>query len=114
MLSGRLQRVILSLVAISLAACSKQNADDHFRKANDYVSQSLVKEAVIEYRSAIQIEPRRGDIRLKLADALMLVPDTAAALREYVRAADLLPSDPSAQIKAGSLLLLAGAFEDAK
>ena len=34
--------------------------------------------------------------------------------REYVRAADLLPADVNAQVKAGGLLLRAGQFEDAK
>src|SRR5207249_3059780 len=59
-------------------------------------------------------DPKRADIRLKLADTYMLLADSAAALPEYVRAADLLPNDSSAQLKAGALLLMARAFDDAK
>jgi len=105
----------VALLALALAAgCSKQSADEHFRKGNDYLQRSQLKEAVVEYRSAVQVEPKRGDIRLKLADTLMLQYDGAGALKEYVRAADLLQDDAVAQIKAGSMLLAAGAFEDAK
>jgi tetratricopeptide (TPR) repeat protein len=108
------QRLIVIVLLAGIPACSKESADDHARRGNDFVSQELLKEAVVEYRAALQIDPQRGDVRMRLADTLMLLSDTAAALKEYVRAADVLPNDASAQIKAGTLLLMAGAFEDAK
>ena len=103
----------VSLVALTLA-CNKQTADDHLLKANAYVEQARFREAVIEYRSALQIDPKRGDIRLKLADVYMRLGELRGALGESVRAADLLPKDVSAQLRAGNLLLRAGSFEDAK
>ena len=74
----------------------------------------MLQEAIIEYRNAIRIDPQRGDVRLKLADAHLENRNATGALREYVRAADLLPGDKTAQLKAGAILLMAGAFEDAK
>ena len=109
MVSGTSRLAILGVVSAFLflaAACSQENADEHFRKGNDYLSQSLPKEAIVEFRTALQVDPGRGDVRLKLADTFMLVSDTAAALKEYVRAADQLPNDSSAQLKAGALLLM--------
>jgi len=53
-------------------------------------------------------------VRLKLGDAYVSVGDLRNALREYVRAADLLPDSADAHLKAGRLLLLARQFEDAK
>src|SRR5205823_1799944 len=50
----------------------------------------------------------------KLGDSYIAVNDPRNAMREYVRAADLLPDDVSAHVKAGQLLLLARQFEDAK
>ncbi len=38
----------------------------------------------------------------------------AAAYREFIRAADLLPQNNDAQIKAATFLMLAGQFEDAR
>ena len=96
------------------AACSRATADEHLQRADNFRQQDLLQEAIIEYRSALLIDPQRGDIRLKLADAHLENRNSSGALREYVRAADLLPADKTAQLKAGSLLLMAGAFEDAQ
>src|SRR5262249_48931660 len=79
-----------------------------------YFDQGHYPEAVIEYRSGIQLDARRGDIRMKLADAYLKEKDPSNALREYVRAADLLPSSVDAQLKAGQLLLVAHAFPEAR
>jgi len=97
-----------------LAACSGPSADEHLAKGNDYFEKSLLKEAIVEYRAAVQADGMRGDIRLKLAEAYAKNGDLPGAKREYVRAADLLPNNVTAQVKAGQLLLLSEAFEDAQ
>ena len=51
--------------------------------------------------------------RLMLAEAFQAVGDFPGALRESVRAADLLPDNLSAQLLAGNQLLLAQSFQDA-
>ena len=53
-------------------------------------------------------------MRLLLGDAYLRVKDGTNALREYIRAADLLPDSLDAQLKAGGMLLLARSFEDAR
>jgi tetratricopeptide (TPR) repeat protein len=107
---------LLGVLACLLAAasCSKPSADSHVARGDEFMKQGMRQEAVIEYRNAMQIDPQRGDVRLKLAEIYFGNRDFGPALREYVRAADLLPQDASAQVKAGGLLLLAGAFEDAQ
>ena len=45
----------------------------------------------MQYRNALQQDPRFGEARLKLADAYVQAGDPQSAYREYVRAADLLP-----------------------
>jgi tetratricopeptide (TPR) repeat protein len=99
---------------VVVCGCSRPSADEHVSKGDTYASQSMLREASIEYRSALQIDPNRGDVRLKLADVFMKLREPQSALGEYVRAADLRPDDATAQIKAGNLLLVAGRFEDAK
>lgn len=103
------------LIALPVAvSCGKPTADELARKAQTYADQSQWPEAVLEYRLAVQTDPKRGDLRRKLADSLMQTRDRANALREYVRAADLLPNDVVTQLQAGDALLLSGAAQDAK
>jgi tetratricopeptide (TPR) repeat protein len=112
------RRALRSLAGLALlaatAACSSPTADDHLARADQFRANGQAAEAVIEYRTALQIDPQRGDIRVKLAEVYLEQRNPAGALREYVRAADLLTGDVETQLKAGSLLLLAGAYDDAK
>jgi tetratricopeptide (TPR) repeat protein len=101
-------------VLLLATSCSKPTADDHLKKATDYAAQSRMDEAILEYRLALEVDPKRGDIHTKLADAYMEKRDLANAYREYIRAADTLPNDDAAQVKAGNFLLLGKNFEDAK
>jgi tetratricopeptide (TPR) repeat protein len=96
------------------AACHRSSAADHLRQGMKFVEAKQDKEAIVEFRLAVQADPRFGDARMKLADAYLRVGDAPGALREYVRAADLLPKNIDAQIKAGQLLLVARAFDDAR
>lgn len=104
----------VALVAISTACSSKASVEEVVAKGNEYFAQDKIAEAIVQYRLAIQADPNRGDVRLKLAEAYLRRREGSAALRESVAAADLMPEDGAAQLGAGNLLLVAGAFEDAK
>ena len=78
-----------------------------------YLAQSKYPEAAIEFRNAVQIDPRSGEARLRLAESLFRTGDLSNALSEYVRAADLLETDAEVQVKAGEYLLAAGSFNEA-
>src|ERR1043165_2645168 len=108
---------VLAGVALLAAACRHDSAAAKRRfmaSGDQYVASGKYAEAIIQYRSAVQADPRAGDARVKLADAFLGSGDAANALGEYVRAADLLPDDVTIQLRAGNLLLLAGRFDDAK
>jgi putative PEP-CTERM system TPR-repeat lipoprotein len=107
-------RVLLYCAAVAISACHKQTANDHASRAQTYADQAHYREAIVELRTALNIEPRRGDLRLKLGDTYTRVGDGPSALREYVRAADVMPSSIDAQLKAGRLLLVARRFEESK
>jgi Tfp pilus assembly protein PilF len=116
MLSKR-SAVGLLVGALSLAGCSKDPEvakRDFVRSGDGYVAQKKYREAVVEYRNAIQQDPRFGEARLKLAEAYVQLGDLSDAYQEYVRAADLLPAEVDAQVKVGEMLLIGRHFEDAK
>jgi len=115
------RKYILALVLTSAAllnGCSKKDPEaaklEYLRSGDAYAARHQDREAVVEYRNAIQQDPRYGEARLKLAEAYMRLGDAPNAYREAVRAADLLPDNVKAQITAGNLLLIGGQFEDAK
>jgi tetratricopeptide (TPR) repeat protein len=107
---------IAALVIIS-AGCSKDPAvekQSKLKRGDAYAAQGKLDEAIIEYRGAIQLDPKLGEARRKLGDAYAKKGDQANAAREYIRGADLLPDDADLQLVAGASLLLAGQFEDAR
>src|SRR5262245_50154183 len=110
----RLLRAIAFGSLAAAAACHKPTADEHFARGNELAKEGRVREAILDYRAAVVLDPKRGDIRIRLTDAYVATGDKRAALAEAVRAADLLPNDIPAQLRAGSLLVMARSFEDAK
>ena len=104
-----------SLLAVTvLIGCRKPDAGLHARRGTEFYDKAKYPEAIVEFRASLQANAKLGDVHLKLGDTYVKVGDGKNALREYARAADLLPDNITAQIKAGSLLLLARSFEDAK
>jgi len=81
---------------------------DALFKARKYV------EASIEYRKALQQDPRYAIGYDKLGDAFLRSADAKGALSSYVRASDIAPTDIGINLKAGNLLLVARRFQDAK
>ena len=95
------------------AACHNKPAD-HIKRAENYLKQKKFREAILEYRTALQQDAQLGEARLKLADIYSQQGDTQNAYREYIRAADVLPDNVDAQLKAGAMLLMGNRLAEAK
>src|SRR5512133_2330474 len=93
-------------LALATASCSR-SADQYFASGNRYLQNKQYKEAIVEYRNAVQKDPNHGQARLRLAEACAATGDVRNAYRESVRAADLLPASVEAQLRAGTFLLAA-------
>lgn len=111
--------VAITAIALSaaLGACKgdpQAEARQHLDKGNKQAAAKRFPEAIIEYRRAVQADPRLGEARLQLAHAYASTGDGINALREYVRAADLLPDSTDAQQRAGTFMLLGSQFADAE
>lgn len=112
---GRALTIAALVIAVTTACSVDQDTKKRqFVAAGDsFASQKEFKEALVEYRNAVQIDPMFGEARLKLAGAYEQVGDGASALNEYVRAADLLPNDVALQLKAGAYLIASRRVDDA-
>ncbi len=107
----------VSFAPLLAAACSTdpEVAKQGFLKEGDqFFEQKRYREAIVQYRNAIEVDGRFGEARYKLGEAYLQVGEPAVALAEYVRAADLMPDNTEAQLKATGLLLVTGQFEDAR
>ena len=107
--------VVLTVLVFS-AACSNPEKEkaEHVKKGDEYVADKKDDFAAVEYASALKIDPKLGEAHWKLAQTNERLGNVAAAFQGYVRAADALPDDREAQIKATEFLILTRRFEDAK
>src|SRR5262245_4719050 len=105
----------LFLAVLITSSCSNPETEKvrHVERGDKYVAEKRDEFAVVEYASAVKIDPKFGTARLKLAETYERLHNPSAAA-EYIRAADALPDDRNAQTKATQVLLLSGRFEDAK
>ena len=110
-----MRALVLGGVAIALLGCSTDAAKRrHFDKGRQYVASNQLSEAILEFRNALQQDPNWGEARFALAEAYDADAQPERAYREYVRAADLLPRDATAQLKAARYQLRAKLLEDAR
>ncbi len=112
---ARLSWIGVGLGVMALAsACGRTSPAAHVKRAEEYAAKKDFANAILEYRSALQQDPKLGSARLKLGDVYAQISDGQNAYREYVRAADTMPDSIDAQLKAGALLLLSNQYAEAK
>jgi tetratricopeptide (TPR) repeat protein len=105
--------LVVLLVCFAGLGC-RVSPQEHVKRAEKFVSEKKYGEAIVEYRTALQIDAKVGGARLRLADLHAQQGDVENAYREYIRAADTLPDNDEAQLKAGAMLLMANRFAEAK
>jgi tetratricopeptide (TPR) repeat protein len=107
--------ILAVLLLTGLTACSgKKDAAEYIASGDAFVAQKKYPAAIIEYRNAVQQDPKSGEARKKLADAYFAQGNHADALRSYIVAADLLPTDAQAQLRTAEMLLAFRQFDDAR
>jgi cellulose synthase operon protein C len=84
-------RRFVALIAVSaiVAACSKDPEEaraEFFASAQEFAKKGEIQQAVLQYRNAIQADPRYGEARLELGKILQAQGDLGAARSELIRA----------------------------
>ncbi|MEQ1757837.1 MAG: tetratricopeptide repeat protein [Vicinamibacterales bacterium] len=108
------QIVLACVLALGCSKDPEVAKQEALKSGEQYLAQERYSEASIEFRKAIQLDAKFGQAHLQLANTLLRAGDLGEGLREYMRAADLLPDDIAVQIRAGQLLLASGQIEDAR
>lgn len=114
MRSARSLSVVSVLVVAAFTAGCSKSASEYMTQGKDLFAKKDYKGAALDFRSAVAKQPRLSDAHEQLANAYFALGDYAAAVKEYVRAADLRPDDEALQVKASQYLLLTGQAQDAK
>lgn len=105
----------LFALALVLGACQDDAAKvaEHLERGEAYIEEEKYGEAIIELRSALQLDPNHGGVHYKLAHAYFRDEkprDGFWELRETVR---LDPANHDARIEFSQLAILAGEAEEA-
>jgi tetratricopeptide (TPR) repeat protein len=104
------------LLIVATGCVSGNPADlkaESIRRGDELIGKKQYAQAALAYRTASDVDPRDGNVRLKLANAYVGGEDWTPALTEAVIAADLLTDDIDAQLLAAGLLLGPGRFTEA-
>src|SRR5215471_19230271 len=100
-----LRSSLLIVLPLFVIGCSSPEVQKqrYFERGNQYAAEKRDDFAVIEYANAVRIDPKFGEARLKLAETYERMNNLSAAFPEFVRAADALPNDRGAQLKAAEV-----------
>jgi tetratricopeptide (TPR) repeat protein len=113
----RSMAAVLAAVTLTGTACSRfssPSVEQREQRGDALAAQSKFAEAAIEYRGAIQLQPKAAHLHRKLAGVYESAGEPQNAFREVVITADLAPDDSAAQLKAAQYLLAARRYEDAR
>jgi Tfp pilus assembly protein PilF len=109
--------LMLGAAVLGAAGCSASKADDGraaLTSGKAYFAKKQYREASLEFRRALQANPTMGEASLGLAETLLELQEIGPGIKEYYRAADMLPENTKVQLRAGGFLLLQGKFDDAR
>ncbi|MGB2717172.1 MAG: tetratricopeptide repeat protein [Vicinamibacterales bacterium] len=110
---------LIAVLAVGFlaSACSRDpvaTSQKYVASGDEYAAKNNRDEAIIQYRNAIKARPDWPEPHYKLAKTYEAGGDYVNAYAEYARTADMDPSNVDAQIRAGTLLLVAGEFSAAR
>jgi len=108
---------VIGAVVLLASACArdpKQAAAKFVASGDAFVARQQFKEATIEYRNALERQPRDAAIEVKLAHAYEQAKDVPAAYRHYLRATELDERRIDARAWLAEFLVRNGQFDEAR
>jgi len=98
------------VLVVTFLACSGDPAErraKHMKRGDGYFEKEEFKKAIIEYKNAIQAEPKFARGHYQIALAYLKTGQPKQAFPELSKTVDLDPENLDAQLKLGQFYLLA-------
>ena len=103
--------IVTTLLAVALVGCSK-NPDvakkKYLESGMKYMEQEKYDSAIIQFRKAIQIDPKFADAHYQLAEADLKLQHNQEAFREMSQTVELDPNNFKARVALGGMFLASG------
>lgn len=107
-------RIGLIVAALAVAVACGDSADTYLTRGDEHFAAGRYREALVEFRNAVKADPSSGVAHYRVAQTIAAGASIGEGVREFARAADLLPDDLGIQLDAARALLATGQFEDAR
>ncbi len=105
---------LVCILSLALVACQDDadKVEQHLQRGEAYIEEEKYREAIIELKSALQIDPNHGGAHYKLAHAYFRSQNPRDGFWELRETARLDPSNHDARIEFSQLAILAGEAEE--
>jgi tetratricopeptide (TPR) repeat protein len=106
-LAGAQRRVALALVACAWLGCSsnEEQRDQHLAQAETYLTGGELREALVELRSALRVDPNNAETNFRIAKLLHMQAQLGDAIFFYGEALRLDPARDDAALELAGLLI---------
>ncbi len=106
--------ILLALLTLNGCSSSENDKVKRYNSALEYIEKGNKDAAILELRSAIQLDPKYSDARYKLGLLYLEKKEPKLAFGELLRAADLNPENIDANLKVAQMYFLARQPDSAK
>ncbi|MCK4469801.1 MAG: tetratricopeptide repeat protein, partial [Desulfobacterales bacterium] len=104
------------MLAFLFGGCTskEEKVQKHMSRADKYLEDDRFKEAVIELKNVVQLDPKYADGHYRLGEVYLKMQKIREAFQSFYRTADIQPNNTKAQLKLSEIYLLGRKFEDAR
>src|SRR5882724_888864 len=102
------------LIVTGCARSSEAKKTRHLERADKYAAQEQYREAILEYRNVLRIDPANERAIRQLGLSHYQLGQLAEAFRYLLKAEELAPDAPDVRLKLGTIYFLAGKADEAK
>ena len=112
---SRALRVVVAALTLVVASCggAQSRLAGHVERGREYLAAGSLKKASVEFRNALQIDPKNAEVQLLNGQVSEQLGDLRDAVRGYQTAIELQPDGAAGPAALGRLYVFAGAPDKA-